>query len=304
VLGSASSPVRAAYRGRFAPSPSGTLHFGSLFTAIASYADARAHNGIWLVRIEDLDHTRCIPGAAAAILRTLSAFGLRWDEPVRYQHDRSSAYQTALAQLAAANLTYPCGCSRADLARSGRPGIEGAIYPGTCRNGIAAGRTARTIRLRTATSPMAFIDRIQGQQTQNIAEMIGDFVLRRADGIHAYQLAVVVDDAWQQITQVVRGADLLLSTPRQLLLQRHLELAPPQYAHVPLLVDNGGRKLSKSLAAAPVDPNQPLPTLHRAWALLGQEPLPPTPTVTEFWRLAPTRWQLARVPPRPIIPVA
>ncbi|MBK1640470.1 tRNA glutamyl-Q(34) synthetase GluQRS [Chromatium okenii] len=296
MLGSISPSIRAAYRGRFAPSPTGALHLGSLLTAIASYADARAHGGTWLVRIEDLDHTRTVPGAAAALLDTLHRFGMRWDEPVRYQHDRTSAYQTALAQLTAAGLTYPCGCSRTDLARNGRAGVDGTIYPGTCRYGLAANRPLRTVRLRTTAASLAFTDRIHGHHTQNIAEDVGDFVLRRADGIHAYQLAVVVDDAWQQITQVVRGADLLLSTPRQLLLQQHLGLAQPRYAHIPLLVDHNGHKLSKAQAAAPVDPQHPLPTLHHIWALLGQEPLPPVPSVTEFWARATSRWHCARVP--------
>lgn len=293
--------ARTGYRGRFAPSPTGPLHFGSLLAAVASYADARAQAGVWLVRLEDLDRARAVPGAADDILRTLQAFGFLWDEPVLFQRHRSDAYQTALDRLAARGLTYACGCSRAEIARLGLPGREGPIYPGTCRAGLPPGRLPRTLRLRAPAPPIAFVDRIQGAQSQSIAAAVGDFVLRRADGIHAYQLAVVVDDAWQGITQVVRGADLLLSTPRQILLQRFLGLLQPDYAHVPLAVDTEGRKLSKSLAAAPVDPSDPLPALRRAWELLGQEALPLESLrrgcpIKRFWLQASTRWRIARVP--------
>ncbi|AFL75837.1 tRNA glutamyl-Q(34) synthetase GluQRS [Thiocystis violascens] len=296
------SAARAGYRGRFAPSPTGPLHFGSLLAAVASYADARAHAGAWLVRMEDLDRAREVPGAADGILRTLQAFGFVWDEPVLFQRHRSDAYQSALDRLAARGLTYPCGCSRAEIARLGLPGREGPIYPGTCRTaGLPPGRLPRTVRLRAPAPPIAFVDRIQGAQEQSIAEAVGDFVLRRADGIHAYQLAVVVDDAWQGITQVVRGADLLLSTPRQILLQRFLDLLQPDYAHVPLAVDTEGRKLSKSLAAAPVDPSDPLPALRRAWELLGQKALPLESSrrgcpIEHFWSQASARWRIERVP--------
>lgn len=293
---SASTAVRAIYRGRFAPSPTGPLHFGSLLAALASYADARAHAGIWLVRIEDLDRVREVPGAAANILQTLRKFGFIWDRPVVFQRDRSDAYRIALERLAALGLTYPCGCSRTRIARLGRAGIEGPIYPGTCRTGLARGQRARTVRLNVQGRTIAFADRIQGRQVQSLDAEIGDFVLRRADGIHAYQLAVVVDDAWQGVTQVVRGADLLRSTPRQILLQRILDFPQPGYAHVPLVVDAEGRKLSKSLAAAPVDPAHPLATLKRAWLLLGQEPLPLATTVAEFWKQAIAYWKIARVP--------
>ncbi|MBK1695100.1 tRNA glutamyl-Q(34) synthetase GluQRS [Chromatium weissei] len=291
MLGSATTSIRARYRGRFAPSPTGNLHFGSLFTAVASYADARAHGGVWLLRIENLDQIREVSGAATHLIQTLQAFGFIWDEPIIFQRDRTTRYQAALAQLTAQHLTYPCACSRTDIAPA-------TIYSGTCRHGLRAGVQPRTIRLRTTAPAISFIDRIQGPQTQHIEQEIGDFVLRRADGIHAYQLAVVVDDAAQGITHIVRGADLLLSTPRQLLLQQFLKLAQPNYAHVPLLVDTTGRKLSKSLAAAPIDSAQPLPTLHRTWQLLGQEPLPTTTSVTAFWQHAIAHWQMARIPPQ------
>ncbi|EGV19742.1 tRNA glutamyl-Q(34) synthetase GluQRS [Thiocapsa marina] len=289
-------PGHSAYRGRFAPSPTGPLHFGSLLAAMASYADARANRGIWLLRMEDLDRTREVPGAADLILRTLSALGFEWDEGVAYQSRRTDAYRDALDTLQARGLTYPCGCSRAEVARAGRSGLEGPVYPGTCRAGLALGRSARTERFRTPAGAIVFEDGIQGQQEQRVDDAVGDFVLRRADGIHAYQLAVVVDDALQGITRVVRGADLLLSTPRQILLQRALGFSRPGYAHVPLVLDANGRKLSKSLAAAPVDARDPLPALRAAWALLGQIPAPADLHLDAFWSWAIPEWRIARVP--------
>ncbi|MCK7578958.1 MAG: tRNA glutamyl-Q(34) synthetase GluQRS [Chromatiales bacterium] len=290
--------VASGYRGRFAPSPTGPLHFGSLLAAVASYADARAHDGAWLLRIEDLDRPREVPGAADAIQRTLRAFGFEWDEPVVVQSARLDAYDAALARLDALGLVYSCGCSRAEIAARARTGPEGPIYPGTCRDGLPPGRRARSLRLRTATDPIDFEDRIQGRQGHSVAESIGDFVLRRADGLHAYQLAVVVDDAWQAVTHVVRGADLLLSTPRQIGLQRVLELPTPSHAHVPLALDDRGRKLSKSLAAAPVEDNDPLSALRLAWHLLGQEPLHDAGSPRAFWQRAATIWRIERVPAR------
>jgi glutamyl-Q tRNA(Asp) synthetase len=287
------------YRGRFAPSPTGALHFGSLIAAVASYADARTHGGSWVVRIEDLDQPRVVPGADTAILRTLHAFGLRWDGEPLYQSRRTGAYAEALARLTRLGLTYPCACSRTEIARLGQPGIAGTIYPGTCRVGLPPGRQARSIRLRTPSVLTRFHDRVQGVQSQQVATAIGDLVLRRADGIHAYQLAVVVDDAWQGISHVVRGADLLSSTPAQRLLQQLLQLPAPTHAHVPLAVDATGRKLSKSLAAVPVDPAAPLPALHRAWAWLGQTPAPPAASLAAFWEHAVRHWRIEQVPPIP-----
>ncbi|SDW94085.1 tRNA glutamyl-Q(34) synthetase GluQRS [Thiocapsa roseopersicina] len=289
-------PGWAAYRGRFAPSPTGPLHLGSLIAAVASYADARANRGIWLVRIEDIDRPREVPGAADLILRTLSAFGFEWDEDVVYQSRRTDAYRDALDMLAARGLTYTCGCTRAEVARAGRAGPEGPVYPGTCRPGLTLGRRARTERFRTPPGAFAFEDRIQGPQEQIVDAAVGDFVLRRADGLHAYQLAVVVDDALQGITQVVRGADLLLSTPRQILLQRALGFGQPGYAHVPLILDTDGRKLSKSLAAAPVDARNPLHALRAAWTMLGQTPSPADLTPKAFWDWAIPQWYVARIP--------
>lgn len=262
------------YRGRFAPSPTGRLHFGSLVTALASHVDARAHDGIWLVRDEDLDQTRAKPGMAEQILRDLEAFGLAWDEAVMRQSQRDSAYEEALHRLRSAGLAFPCGCSRKEIAALGRPGPEGPIYPGTCRDGLAPDKLIRSWRLRVPDETLGFADRIQGYRQQNLATEVGDFVVRRADGYFAYQLAVVVDDAEQEITHVVRGADLLASTPRQIHLQRALDLPTPDYAHVPLVLDDQGRKLSKRDLARPVDPGQPEQGLRAAWRFLSQTPPP------------------------------
>lgn len=272
-------------------------------TAVGSLADARAAGGTWLVRIDDLDRTREVPGAADAILRTLDRFGLHWDETVLYQSRRTEAYALALDQLRQRGLTFPCACSRRQIAARGRAGPEGPIYPGTCRNGPPEGHAPRSQRLRIGAARVGIDDRIQGRIAQDLAAEVGDFVLLRADGIYAYQLAVVVDDAAQGIDSIVRGADLLLSTPRQVHLQRLLGLPRPSYAHLPLVVDAHGRKLSKGLAAAPVDPGDPLPALLRAWRLLGQGPLPEAPgSVAEFWQWAPALWRVEQVPRGPITP--
>lgn len=285
------------YRGRFAPSPTGPLHFGSLVAALASFADARSRGGEWLVRIEDLDRQRALPAMDRTILETLQAFGMEWDGPVWYQSQRSAHYEAALAELRRRGHCYPCACTRREIAANGTPGPEGPIYSGRCREGLPPGRPGRSLRLRVDPVRIALKDRVQGPLAQDLAREVGDFVLHRADGFHAYQLAVVVDDAAQQINQIVRGADLLRSTPRQRYLQRLLGLPEPQYAHVPLVRDAAGRKLSKSLASAPVDPADPLPALARAWSFLGQTPLPEPPRdVAGFWQQALPRWRLAAIP--------
>ncbi len=281
------------YRGRFAPSPTGPLHFGSLVTAVGSYLDARHRGGEWLVRMEDLDRTRERPGAADRILRTLEAFGFHWDDEVLYQSRRDPAYREALERLLDAGLAYPCGCTRREIAERGLPGIEGPRYDGTCRDGLPPGRQPRAYRLRVPAETVTFRDRVCGPCGHNLANEVGDFVIRRADGLFAYQLAVVVDDAWQGITQVVRGADLLLSTPRQIHLQRLLGLPTPDYAHLPLVLDENGRKLSKQSDARPVDPDDPIPALVAALAFLGQPPPPERPaTVEGLWQWAIPRWHL------------
>ncbi|MDX9952048.1 MAG: tRNA glutamyl-Q(34) synthetase GluQRS, partial [Methylophilaceae bacterium] len=241
------------YRGRFAPSPTGPLHFGSLVAALASYLEARQQQGEWLLRMEDLDTPRNMPGAADAILRSLEAFGFEWDGPVVYQSERHDLYAAALARLQEDGLVYPCGCTRKEIADSAIHGIEGAIYPGTCRSGLPPGKTARAWRIRAENRTIGFDDAIQGHVAQNLARDIGDFVLKRADGFYAYQLAVVVDDADQGITHVVRGADLLDSTPRQIYLQQVLGLPAMHYAHIPVVLNAQGEKLSKQTQAAAVD---------------------------------------------------
>jgi glutamyl-Q tRNA(Asp) synthetase len=254
------------YLGRFAPSPSGPLHFGSLVAALASWLDARAARGRWLVRIEDLDAPRTQPGAAEEILRTLDRLGLHWDGAVVYQSQRTERYRNALAHLQ--DHTYWCACSRREISDSslGLAADGAQIYPGTCRSGVAPGKTPRALRLKAAGA-VTFIDRVQGRQAQVLERDVGDFVLERVDGQFAYQLAVVVDDAAQGITDVVRGADLLDSTPRQIHLQRLLGYATPRYLHVPAAVNAAGEKLSKQTGAAPVGGRQ---DLRRALAFLHQ----------------------------------
>ncbi|MDE2117831.1 MAG: tRNA glutamyl-Q(34) synthetase GluQRS [Betaproteobacteria bacterium] len=262
---------RSDYRGRFAPSPTGPLHFGSLVAALGSYLDAKHHNGTWLVRIEDLDTPRTVKGAADDILRTLEACGLHWDETVIYQSRRTTAYQAAFEQLRTDNLLYPCACSRKEITDSALHGIDGQIYPGTCRKGVPAGREGRAWRVRADDQAISFDDALQGRITQHLESEIGDFVVKRADGLFAYQLAVVVDDAAQGITHVVRGADLLTSTARQIYLQRLLGFATPAYTHLPIAVNAQGEKLGKQTLAAPVGTHSPVATLLRALAFLRQE---------------------------------
>ena len=264
--GSPDTPAGTGYRGRFAPSPTGPLHFGSLLAAFGSWLLARHAGGQWLVRIEDLDPPREVAGAAQAQLDTLAAFGLEPDLPVAWQSERHALYRAALDRLLAGGQAFACSCSRSELA------AQGGIH----RHCVAtAARPHPAFRLRVADgSVVAFDDALQGPVRQDVASEVGDFVLLRADGCWAYQLAVVVDDAEQGITDVVRGADLLDSTPRQILLQRALGLPTPRYLHLPLVVDAHGHKLSKSSAAMPVDAGDPLPALRLAWSLLGQDPAP------------------------------
>ncbi len=290
-----------SYRGRFAPSPTGRLHFGSLVAALASCLDARAQGGAWLVRVEDVDRTREVAGAADAQLATLEAFGFAWDGEVQRQSPRTQRYDEVLHALLAAGHAYVCACSRRQIAAIARHGVEGWIYPGTCRAIGLADAPHRAVRLRTDDVPVAFVDRVYGEIGCRVASTLGDFVIRRADGLYAYQLAVVVDDADQGVTHVVRGADLLHSTPWQIVLQRRLGLPTPIYAHVPVVLGPDGRKLSKQDLAHPVDPADPLPALLDAWTFLGQrwESVAPG-TVGEFWEESTRRWDLAGVPARPL----
>ncbi len=300
-------PAGRTPRGRFAPSPTGPLHFGSLVAAVASYCDARAAGGAWLVRIEDVDSPRARPGAERAILSALERYGFDWDGAVVRQSERRAVYEAALDRLRARGDVYECACARRDLANAPLGAGGERVYPGTCRDGIPpdrAHRKARATRFRVGAAHIAWHDRLQGPQTQDLAREVGDFVIKRADGLFAYQLAVVTDDAAQGITDVVRGSDLIASTARQILLQRHLGFATPTYLHVPIAIDAAGLKLSKQTLAAPV-PESPLPALIAAWRFLDQA-LPAgsavPSTVDEFWRAALAAWNTARLPPVPMLP--
>ncbi|MBP9713320.1 MAG: tRNA glutamyl-Q(34) synthetase GluQRS [Sterolibacterium sp.] len=294
------------YRGRFAPSPTGPLHFGSLVAAVGSYLDARAHGGHWFVRIEDLDRPRCQLAAADAILRLLDAYGFEWAGEVLYQSARDEIYRAAFEQLRATGQVYACACTRSELADSritithpaARAADGALIYPGTCRHGLPAGRSARAWRLRVDEENIAFTDAVCGIIGQSLADEAGDFVLRRADGLYAYQLAVVVDDAAQGVTHVVRGADLLGSTPRQILLQHRLGLATPQYAHLPVVLDAHGEKLSKQTHAAPLVAQQAIPALLAALEFLGQQPPEELRSATRdaLWQWAVAHWSMAGIP--------
>lgn len=284
-----------SYIGRFAPSPSGPLHAGSLVAAVASYLDARAHGGAWLVRIEDIDEGRTVPGAADAILATLRAFGMEPDGEVAWQSRRKHLYQGAFDRLDAH--AYPCGCNRREIAdsRIGAGADGAALYPGVCREGLPAGRAARSLRVRVpepGQDLITFIDRLGGEMRQMLASESGDFVLRRADGYWAYQLAVVVDDALQGVTDVVRGADLLDSTPRQVYLQHLLGYPTPRYLHVPVVKNAAGEKLSKqtgALSVAPGDEVAAIDALLAAARFLGL-PLQRAQSLAAFWTAAIDDW--------------
>jgi len=290
--------VTTIYRGRFAPSPTGPLHFGSLVAAVASYLEAKSRAGEWLVRMEDLDTPRNVPGAADDILRALTACGMRWDDAVIYQSARTDAYHAELHRLRALGLVYPCACSRREIADSAVSGIEGPVYPGTCRAGLAPGKTVRAWRIDVRGADIRFDDAIQRPIHQDLARDIGDFVLLRADHVYAYQLAVVVDDAEQGITDVVRGADLLDSTPRQIFLHKLLKFTPPRYCHVPVAANANGEKLSKQTHAAAVDYARPQAALVPALRFLGQQPPDDLvdANIGEFWNWALRNWRIDRVP--------
>lgn len=290
-----------SYRGRFAPSPTGPLHAGSLVAALASWLDARAHGGTWLVRIEDLDPPREEPGAARDILATLSDFGLASDEPVVWQHARHGCYIDALEQLERAGCVYACQCSRAQIAAAAEQlGMGAGIYPGTCRDLRLARAPGRALRLRVDDAGIEFMDRAFGPFSQQLARDVGDFTVLRADGLFAYQLAVVVDDAEQRITDVVRGADLLDNTPRQIALQHRLGAPQPRYLHVPVVRASDGEKLSKQNGATALDRKRVLEELVRAGTHLGAPAFGPDSReaflrlAVEWWR---ERWTLTPTMP-------
>lgn len=288
------APARPSYRGRFAPSPTGPLHLGSLTTAVASYLEARVHGGEWLLRIEDTDPQRKVRGAVSDILHTLEAHGLYWTGPVNYQSSRSAAYNQAMQRLLGCKLAYPCGCSRRNrvIGHSGQ-----SIYPGTCRQGLLPGMRARTVRVRTHNDSIRFVDGLMGLQEQRLEYDVGDFVIRRAEGFFAYHLAVVVDDADQEITHVLRGADLLDSTPRQIHLQRCLGYNSPRYTHVPIVVDHSGQKLNKSSGARALNRNNNGNNLWYALKILDQKPPQSLRRATPqtIWEWAYENWSLSKI---------
>jgi len=277
------------YIGRFAPSPTGPLHFGSVVAAVASYLQARSRGGRWIVRIEDIDPPREQPGASSAILKTLDKLGLEWDGEVRYQSRMSTTYDDALEQLRSKNMTFACTCSRKQL-------VDGR-YPGTCRNAITHDVIARSIRVKVDDNEIAFEDLLQGYFCQNLEQTIGDYIVKRTDGLYAYHLAVVVDDAAEGINEVVRGVDLLDSTPRQIYLQKLLGLTTPSYAHIPLVLNQSGMKLSKQTAASAIDLTSSCRVLVRALEFLQQAPPPSLhqQTQNEIIEWATTNWNITSV---------
>jgi len=289
------APSTSAYVGRFAPSPSGPLHAGSLVAAVASYLDARAHGGTWLIRIEDIDEGRTVPGAAEQIIATLAAFGMHSDGEIVWQSQRKALYQQAFDRLD--RHAYPCGCNRREIAdsRIGTGADGAAIYPGVCREGLQPGRLGRSLRVRVpepGQDLITFIDRLGGEMRQLLASESGDFVLRRADGYWAYQLAVVVDDALQGVTDVVRGADLLDSTPRQVYLQHLLGLPTPRYLHVPVVRTDAGEKLSKQTGAGSIAPGDEVAAVEALLAaahFLGL-PMQRAQSIAGFWASAIEDW--------------
>ncbi|HYC37487.1 MAG TPA: tRNA glutamyl-Q(34) synthetase GluQRS [Usitatibacter sp.] len=281
--------MTAGYRGRFAPSPTGPLHFGSLVAALASWLDARAAGGAWRVRIEDVDETRTVPGAADEILRALESHGLRWDGPVVWQSRRTHLYAAALERLRGAGHIYRCRCSRREISDSALHGPEGAIYPGTCRALAIGNDVPGADRIAVEGAPITFADRRLGRLSQVLSHETGDFVLRRRDGLYAYQLAVVVDDAEQGITDVVRGADLLWSTPRQVFLQRLLNAPTPRYLHIPVARNAHGEKLSKQTRAPALQAGAAVSTLRAGLSFLGQ-PEVDGDTVSEILAQATAAW--------------
>lgn len=291
------------YRGRFAPSPTGSLHFGSLVTAVGSYLDAKFHRGEWLVRIEDLDPPREVPGAACDILFLLEKFGMEWDGEVVYQSQRHALYREVLSELERREKTYVCYCSRKEIVGSGLVGINGSIYPGNCRNNSVSLKSNQlrrhgSLRVKTDNRCIELTDRLQGSLSQCINRDIGDFVLRRADGLFAYQLAVVVDDAKQRITHVVRGADLLDSTPQQVFLQQLLGYRMPVYMHLPIVTDERGKKLSKQSLAAPVRQINVLSQLIAVLKFLGHHPPDELrdSNLETFWEWAIQHWRVGNIP--------
>jgi glutamyl-Q tRNA(Asp) synthetase len=283
------------YRGRFAPTPSGPLHFGSLVAALASYLDARAQEGEWLLRIEDLDPPRVLAGASTGILRTLAAYGFDWDGGVVYQSRRGEAYQDALERLIESGRVYACACSRKRIAEQAGQGVDGPVYPGTCRG--KAPIDGATLRFRVPDRRVVFQDALLGRVACDVTRECGDFLVKRGDGVFSYQLAVVVDDAEQGISHVVRGADLLTSTPRQIALQQALGYFTPTYLHLPVVLDAQGFKLSKQTLAEPLDDADPLPALRLAGRFLGLPEMGHVGKSGDWLAMAVRFWPEVAIPP-------
>lgn len=284
------------YIGRFAPSPTGDLHFGSLVAAVGSCLQARTSEGQWRVRVEDIDPPREVPGSAEGILRELARLGMTQDGPVLFQSQRMEAYREACMRLIANGRAYYCRCSRKMLPEEG-------VYPGTCRNARVEASEVKRLRFRVEEPIYAFEDKVMGRFEQDLANEVGDFVIQRPDGLPAYQLAVVVDDAWQSITEVVRGADLLDSTPRQIALQKALGLPTPSYCHLPLAILPDGSKLSKRLRSDPTSAYEPADAVRQALVFLGQTP-PTKLELDQLWSWAIAHWDISRVPRRSAVPAS
>lgn len=289
-----------SYIGRFAPSPTGPLHFGSLISAVASYLEACKHNGMWLIRMDDLDTPRIQSGAADMILNTLENFGFEWHGDVMYQSKRSDAYINAFETLANSALVYPCSCSRKEIADSASQGIDGFVYPNTCRLKVANRERSYAWRIKTEESCIQTTDEVQGLISQNLSTDIGDFVLKRADGLFTYQLATVVDDWFQGVSHIVRGSDLLTSTPRQIYLQTKLQMPQLNYAHIPVATNANGEKLSKQTLASSLVVEKKAMLLYQALIFLGQNPPPALQheSISSIWQWAKSNWELDNVPKR------
>ncbi len=286
------------YRGRFAPTPSGPLHFGSLVAAAGSYLEAKQRAGEWWLRIDDLDPPRVQPGATDSILRCLESYGFQWDGPVIYQSKRRPSYHAALHRLWQRGVIYPCACSRTQISQRAAPGTDGPVYPGTCRQGMRAGEKARALRVAACQAPIELDDEVQGLQRRALALDLGDYVLYRNDGVFSYHLACVVDDAAYGMTHIVRGADLLESSIRQIYLQQLLGLPTPRYVHLPVALSATGEKLSKQTRAAELPHAHPQAMVVQALRFLGQAPPPElrAARIEEVWRWAISHWNLSAVP--------
>jgi len=286
------------HHGRFAPTPSGPLHFGSMVAAVGSFLDAKSQGGTWGLRIDDLDPPRVAPGSVDSIFRCLEKFQMTWDGDVVYQSRRMDAYRTALDQLRGRGLVYACACSRKEIGDAAFGGLDGPVYPGTCRDGLPPGREARAWRVRTDDAAIEFVDLLQGRVRQDLEGEIGDFVLFRADRVYAYHLACAVDDDAQGVTHVVRGADLLASTPRQIYLQRSLGLSTPAYLHLPIALNAAGEKLSKQTLARPVEPERAAAILADVLKFLNHSPPDEVCAdgVATLWRWALENWRRERLP--------